>query len=148
MLRAHREAATSNKKNERILSKKDKRFGIPPSSTTENLLNLSVDHRQTQLVAFGTIFTQGYQQGSKVCFSYVKKKTFSVQLPLQKKLASRMSTDRDWEYSKNCGELIQKETDWGRIILEKRVEAFCFCALRITKNSCILPYQVAHLFKY
>ena len=81
MLRAHREAATSNKKNERILSKKDKRFGIPPSSTTENLLNLSVDHRQTQLVAFGTIFTQGYQQGSKVCFSYVKKNIFSAVAP-------------------------------------------------------------------
>ena len=73
MLRAHRDATTSNKK---ILSKKDKRFGIPPPSTTENLLNLSVDHRQTQLVAFGTIVMQGYQQGSKVCFSYVKKKHF------------------------------------------------------------------------
>lgn len=84
MLRAHREAATSNKKNERILSKKDKRFGIPPSSTTENLLNLSVDHRQTQLVAFGTIFTQGYQQGSKVCFSYVKKKHFQCSCPFKR----------------------------------------------------------------
>ena len=96
------------RKNERVLSKKTERsgFAVPPSPpplspTTQNHLNLSVDHSHAPAVAFGAI-----SKDQKFVFPVEKKAIFNTVAPSKEISLPGCELDVNWKYSENCNELI------------------------------------------
>ena len=98
LLRARREAAFDKKKRDSI-SKKRERCSIGMHPYYRKFFDLSVDHRQAPVVAFGAT-----NMGQKFVFHVEKKDIFNTVAPSREINLPEYELDRDWEYSQNCNE--------------------------------------------
>ena len=105
------------------------RFGMLP--TTERTLNLSVDHTQAQVVAFGA-----NNMDQKFAYPGEKKDIFNTVASSKEINFPECELNENWEHSEKCGEIIsmRDRLEQNKKNLEKRVE----------ENGYILPFLSSH----